>query len=164
MFQPTHVEYFRKTYPGIRIIVHPECHEDVVNQADAVGSTERIIRTVKEAEPGTLWAVGTELNLVNRLKNEETDKQVFFPVPHRLPVRDHVPHRCRPPVLEYGESRARLCGESDFRAGRRKGPGPACARSNDGSQLTSGNDGHAGAAFTLVPFLLLSRVHLNNGL
>ncbi len=78
MFQPAHVEYFRKTYPGIRVIVHPECHEDVVNQADVVGSTERIIRTVKQAEPGTLWAVGTELNLVNRLKNEETDKQVFF--------------------------------------------------------------------------------------
>ena len=78
MFQPAHVEYFRRTYPGIRLIVHPECHEDVVNQADLVGSTEYIIRTVKQASPGTLWAVGTELNLVNRLKNEETDKQVFF--------------------------------------------------------------------------------------
>ena len=78
MFQSTHVEYFRKTYPGIRVIVHPECHEDVVKQADVVGSTERIIQTVKQAQPGTLWAVGTELNLVNRLKHEETDKQVFF--------------------------------------------------------------------------------------
>ena len=78
MFQPAHVEYFRKTYPGIQVIVHPECHENVVNQADVVGSTETIIRTVKQAPPGTLWAVGTELNLVNRLKHEETDKQVFF--------------------------------------------------------------------------------------
>ncbi len=78
MFQPAHVAYFRKTYPGIQIIVHPECHENVVNQADIVGSTETIIRTVKKARPGSLWAVGTELNLVNRLKQEETDKQVFF--------------------------------------------------------------------------------------
>ncbi len=78
MFQPEHVTYFRKTYPGIQVIVHPECHENVVNQADQVGSTEFIIRTVKQAKPGTSWVVGTELNLVNRLKNEETDKQVFF--------------------------------------------------------------------------------------
>jgi len=78
MFQAEHVEYFRKTYPGVQVIVHPECHENVVNQADHVGSTEFIIQTVKQAKPGTIWAVGTELNLVNRLKNEETDKQVFF--------------------------------------------------------------------------------------
>ncbi len=78
MFQPAHVEYFRNTYPGIQVAVHPECHEDVVNQADVVGSTECLIRTVKQAPAGTLWAVGTELNLVNRLKQEETDKRVFF--------------------------------------------------------------------------------------
>ena len=78
MFQAEHVDYFRKTYPGVQVIVHPECHENVVNQADHVGSTEFIIQTVKKAKPGTIWAVGTELNLVNRLKNEEIDKQVFF--------------------------------------------------------------------------------------
>ena len=74
MFQPTHVEYFKKTYPGIQIIVHPECHEDVVNLSDLVGSTEFIIRTVKNSLSGTIWGVGTELNLVNRLKQEEVDK------------------------------------------------------------------------------------------
>jgi quinolinate synthase len=78
MFQPAHVSYFRKQYPGIQVIVHPECHEDVVNQADLVGSTEFIIRTVAQAEPGTSWAVGTELNLVNRLKQDQPGKQVFF--------------------------------------------------------------------------------------
>lgn len=78
MFQPAHVEYFRRQYPGINVIVHPECHEHVVNKADLVGSTEYIIRTVSAAPPGTTWAVGTELNLVNRLKRELTDKQVFF--------------------------------------------------------------------------------------
>ncbi len=78
MFQPTHVEYFRKQYPDGRVIVHPECHEDVVNKADLVGSTEFIIRTVSAAPAGTIWAVGTELNLVNRLKREWPDKKIFF--------------------------------------------------------------------------------------
>ena len=78
MFQPAHVQYFRKSYPGIQVIVHPECHEEVVNRADFVGSTEFIIRTVREAPAGTAWAVGTELNLVNRLKREQVDKKVFF--------------------------------------------------------------------------------------
>jgi quinolinate synthase len=78
MFQPSHVDYFRKQYPEGKVIVHPECHEDVVNKADLVGSTEYIIRTVSAAPAGTTWAVGTELNLVNRLKREQADKRVFF--------------------------------------------------------------------------------------
>ena len=78
MFQPAHVDYFRKQYPGIKVIVHPECHENVVNKADLAGSTEFIIRTVTAAPAGTAWAIGTELNLVNRLKKEQTDKRVFF--------------------------------------------------------------------------------------
>lgn len=78
MFQPIHVDNFRKQYPEGRVIVHPECHEDVVNKADLIGSTEFIIRTVAAAPAGTTWAVGTELNLVNRLKHELTDKKVFF--------------------------------------------------------------------------------------
>ncbi len=78
MFQPAHVDYFRKQYSDIQVIVHPECHEDVVNKADYVGSTEFIIQTVTNAPAGTSWVVGTELNLVNRLKAEQSDKQVFF--------------------------------------------------------------------------------------
>ncbi len=78
MFQPAHVDHFRKQYPDGNVIVHPECHEDVVNKADLIGSTEFIIRTVTAAPAGTTWAVGTELNLVNRLKHELTDKKVFF--------------------------------------------------------------------------------------
>ncbi len=78
MFQAPHVDYFRKQYPGIQVIVHPECHEDVVKKADLVGSTEFIIRTVSQAPAGSMWAVGTELNLVNRLKQEQADKQIFF--------------------------------------------------------------------------------------
>jgi quinolinate synthase len=78
MFQPAHVAYFRRQYPEIKVIVHPECHEEVVNRADLVGSTEFIIRTVSQAPAGSAWAVGTELNLVNRLKREQPDKRVFF--------------------------------------------------------------------------------------
>ncbi|TAJ09248.1 MAG: quinolinate synthase NadA [Nitrospirae bacterium] len=78
MFQPAHVDYFRKQYPQGRVIVHPECHETVVDKADLVGSTEFIIKTVSAAPAGTVWAVGTELNLVNRLKREQQDKRVLF--------------------------------------------------------------------------------------
>ncbi len=78
MFQPAHVDHFRKQYPEGNVIVHPECHENVVNKADLIGSTEFIIRTVTAAPSGTVWAVGTELNLVNRLKQDLTDKKIFF--------------------------------------------------------------------------------------
>ena len=78
MFQPAHVDYFRRQHPDIKVIVHPECHENVVNKADLVGSTEFIIKTVGAAPAGTAWAVGTELNLVNRLKRDQPDKRVFF--------------------------------------------------------------------------------------
>ncbi len=98
MFQPPHVDYFRKQFPDIQIIVHPECHEDVVNKADLVGSTEFIIRTVTNAKPGTIWGVGTELNLVNRLKAELTDRQVYFlsPMVCRCATmfRIDAPHLC----------------------------------------------------------------------
>ncbi|MFQ5993245.1 MAG: quinolinate synthase NadA, partial [Nitrospiraceae bacterium] len=98
MFQPAHVEYFKKHYSEIQIIVHPECHEDVVNQADLVGSTEFIIRTVSAAPAGTTWAVGTELNLVNRLKREQPTKRVFFLSPTvcqcATMFRIDAPHLC----------------------------------------------------------------------
>lgn len=78
MFQPAHIDHFRKQYPDGKVIVHPECHENVVNKADLVGSTEFIIRTVSSAPAGSIWAVGTELNLVNRLKRNQPDKKIFF--------------------------------------------------------------------------------------
>ena len=78
MFQPQHVDTFRSQYPNIKIIVHPECSMEVVDKSDLVGSTEYIIRTVTAAPSGTVWAVGTELNLVNRLKANNPDKQVYF--------------------------------------------------------------------------------------
>ncbi len=75
-FLPKHVDYFRQKYPGIKILVHPECSMQVVDMADAVGSTGRIIRAVEEAPPGTKWAIGTELHLVNRLKREHPEQEI----------------------------------------------------------------------------------------
>ncbi|TLY38448.1 MAG: quinolinate synthase NadA [Nitrospirae bacterium] len=98
MFQPAHVRYFKEKHPGIKIIVHPECHEDVVNLADMSGSTELIIRTVSAAAPGTVWGVGTELNLVNRLKRRQPEKQVYFLSPTvcqcSTMYRIDAPHLC----------------------------------------------------------------------
>ncbi|TAL25582.1 MAG: quinolinate synthase NadA [Frankiales bacterium] len=68
----------RERVPGVNVLVHPECSYDVVGAADLVGSTEFIIRTLEAAEPGSAWAIGTELNLVRRLANEHPDKTVVF--------------------------------------------------------------------------------------
>jgi quinolinate synthase len=77
-FLPSHVAMFREKYPGIKILVHPECMMQVVDQADVVGSTGRIIRAVEEAPPGTRWAIGTEWNLVNRLKREHPEQEIHL--------------------------------------------------------------------------------------
>jgi quinolinate synthase len=75
-FLPQHVERARKDYPGIRIVVHPECRWDVCEMADDVGSTEFIIRKVEEGGPGNKFAVGTEIHLVKRLAQEHPDRFV----------------------------------------------------------------------------------------
>jgi len=72
------VDEVRERIPGVNVLVHPECRYEVVEKADYVGSTEYIIKTLDAAEPGTSWAVGTELNLVRRLANKHTDKQIVF--------------------------------------------------------------------------------------
>ena len=68
----------RERIPGVNVIAHPECQHEVVLRADHVGSTEYIIKTIAAAEPGTAWAVGTELNLVKRLAQDHPDKTVVF--------------------------------------------------------------------------------------
>ncbi len=69
-FSVRHIEQFRQANPGGKVIVHPECTFDVVQAADDCGSTEHIIRTVKNSPEGSVWAVGTEIHLVNRLARE----------------------------------------------------------------------------------------------
>ena len=72
------VEAARREVPDVRIIVHPECRHEVVELADEVGSTERIIATIAAAPPGTAWAVGTELNLVQRLAAQFPEQRILF--------------------------------------------------------------------------------------
>ncbi len=78
MFKPAHVAQFRAQYPGIRVLVHPECMMEVVDQADLVGSTEFIIQTIERAPAGSSWAIGTELHLVNRLAAEHPEQSIRF--------------------------------------------------------------------------------------
>jgi quinolinate synthase len=66
-FLPGHVDAIRAKYPGIQVIVHPECRWEVCQKADALGSTERLIALVEQAAEGTTFAIGTEIHLVNRL-------------------------------------------------------------------------------------------------
>lgn len=66
-FLPSHVDQVRAKYPGIQVIVHPECRWEVCQKADALGSTERLIKLVEEASAGSTFAIGTEIHLVNRL-------------------------------------------------------------------------------------------------
>jgi quinolinate synthase len=66
-FLPGHVDQVRAKYPGIQVIVHPECRFEVCQKADALGSTERLIALVEQAPAGTMFAIGTEIHLVNRL-------------------------------------------------------------------------------------------------
>ena len=76
-FTPQQIAKKRSENPGIRVIVHPECKFEVVQAADEIGSTEGIIRAVKAAPPGSKWAVGTEIHMVNRLSKELADRQVM---------------------------------------------------------------------------------------
>ena len=83
MFQPEHIDKFKEMYPEAKIISHPESSFEVCQKSDAVGSTEMIIKTIRESAPGTRWLVGTELNLVNRLHEQfkHEGKNVHFMSP-----------------------------------------------------------------------------------
>ena len=78
-FLPSHVEQVRAKYPGIQVIVHPECRFEVCQKADALGSTERLIALVEQAPEGQMFAVGTEIHLVNRMARRfaAEDKRVI---------------------------------------------------------------------------------------
>jgi quinolinate synthase len=83
-FQKTQVDQIKKSSPETTVIVHPECNFDVVQAADMAGSTSYIINQIKAARPGTSWAIGTEINLVNRLAQE---------YPH-LEIKSLSPYQC----------------------------------------------------------------------
>jgi quinolinate synthase len=77
-FTAENVADVRARIPGVNVLVHPECRHEVVLASDLVGSTEYIIRTIEAAEPGSAWAIGTELNLVRRLADAHPDKRIVF--------------------------------------------------------------------------------------
>ena len=106
-------EHSARQHPGVRVIVHPEVPWDVVQAADDSGSTEYIIKQVKNSPAGSVWAVGTEIHLVNRLAQRSAarpDGAVARSV--RLPLLDDVPRLAEPPAL------------GARRPGRRRGPQP----------------------------------------
>ena len=76
-FLPEHVARVRREHPGIQVIAHPECRFEVAQAADQIGSTEGIIKAIEAAEPGSKWAVGTEIHLVNRLSKKLRDRTVI---------------------------------------------------------------------------------------
>ncbi len=78
LFQPEHVDRLKDARPDVQILVHPECRMEVVDRADVVGSTEVIVRTIEDAPAGSAWAIGTEIHLVNRLKERHPDKAIHF--------------------------------------------------------------------------------------
>jgi quinolinate synthase len=86
----------RAGYPEMTIIVHPECRREVVELSDMAGSTSYIINAIEKAAPGTSWAIGTEMNLVNRLIQDHPDKKIISLNPHMCPCltmnRIDLPH------------------------------------------------------------------------
>ncbi len=76
LFTAEQCDQVRAADPEVKVLVHPECAWEVVQKADLAGSTEYIIRTVTEAPPGSSWAVGTEVHLVNRLARRFPDRRV----------------------------------------------------------------------------------------
>jgi quinolinate synthase len=106
LFRPEHCDQIRALDQGFTILVHPECCKEVVDKADLAGSTEFIIKTIRIAPPGSRWAVGTEVHLVNRLAQEARARAVEVRIlsdcqclcttmfridqPHLLWVLDHL--------------------------------------------------------------------------
>lgn len=80
-FKDWHVDKVRNDVPGIQVLVHPECPREVVEKSDLNGSTSFIIKTVKESPAGSKWAIGTEVNLVNRLVKQFPDKHIQLLAP-----------------------------------------------------------------------------------
>ncbi|HKP71154.1 MAG TPA: quinolinate synthase NadA [Pyrinomonadaceae bacterium] len=80
-FKPWHVDKVRDEIPGVQVLVHPECMREVVDMSDLDGSTSFIIKTVENSPSGSKWAIGTEVNLVNRLQQRFPDKEIHLLAP-----------------------------------------------------------------------------------
>ena len=95
-FTVQNIENLRQTKPEMNIIVHPECTREVVSLSDYAGSTKYIIETIENAPSGSAWAIGTEMNLVNRLIQQHPDKEIVSLNPYMCPCltmnRIDLPH------------------------------------------------------------------------
>ncbi|MFC5465349.1 quinolinate synthase NadA [Lederbergia graminis] len=95
-FTIANVEAVRRDYPDMTVIVHPECSREVVAVSDMAGSTSYIINAIEQAEAGSSWAIGTEMNLVNRIIQQHPDKHIISLNPHMCPCltmnRIDLPH------------------------------------------------------------------------
>ena len=114
--RPVHrecVDDVRERVPGVQVLVHPECTHEVVTKADLVGSTEFIIKTIEAAPPGSSWAIGTELNLVQRLAQRAPRQEHRVPRQDRLLLLDDEPHRPAALRLGAGEPGRRRRGQPD---------------------------------------------------
>jgi quinolinate synthase len=76
LFTTAQCDEIRREDPDCKILVHPECTWEVLQNADLAGSTEFIIKTVNESAPGSQWAIGTEIHLVHRLAEQHPDKSI----------------------------------------------------------------------------------------
>jgi quinolinate synthase len=77
LFRPEHVDQVRSKYPEMKVIVHPECRWEVVQRSDLTGSTAFIVKTIEAAAPGSQWAVGTEVHLINRLARAHPEQKII---------------------------------------------------------------------------------------
>ena len=77
IFRVDDIIKLRAKHPGINIIVHPECEEEVVNSSDISGSTQKIYQTIKDSPQGSIWGVGTEFNFVSRIAEDFKDKRII---------------------------------------------------------------------------------------
>ena len=113
-FCRSHVDQVRAKYPGIQVIVHPECRWEVCQKADALGSTERLIEMVEEAPPGSMFAIGTEIHLVNRLARRFAPRRAkrLSRSTTRVPVHHDVSHQPAASGVGAGESGRGARGES----------------------------------------------------
>ncbi|GAE92591.1 quinolinate synthetase [Gracilibacillus boraciitolerans JCM 21714] len=95
-FTTENIEQVRQHHRNMKIIVHPECTYEVVQQADLAGSTKYIIETIQNAPAGSEWAIGTEMNLVNRIIKQHPDKHIISLNPFMCPCltmnRIDLPH------------------------------------------------------------------------
>jgi quinolinate synthase len=77
LFRPEHVDQVREKYPDMKILVHPECRWEVVQKADQTGSTAYIVKQIESAPPGSQWAIGTEVHLINRLARQHPEQKII---------------------------------------------------------------------------------------